>query len=130
MEDLTRAVEVFVSINLIVLGASTLLRPADWRAFLEHLQSKGTAASLIVGLIGVGVGSFIVAFHNIWGGVPTIATVYGWAALLKGTFQALFPKIGLKRIEMGLRLGTGLWRTAGTLALGCGILVLSHALQA
>ncbi|WP_420449274.1 hypothetical protein [Candidatus Palauibacter sp.] len=129
MNDLARAVEMFVSINLIALGASFLLRPGDWKALLTHLQSKGTAGSLPLALIGLGVGSFVVAFHNIWDGVPMIVTIYGWAALLKGTFQVLYPGIALKRIDTALRMGAGLWRTAGTLALVFGVLVLRYALQ-
>ncbi|MYC87457.1 MAG: hypothetical protein F4X22_04365 [Gemmatimonadales bacterium] len=129
MEDLTRAVEVFVSINLIVLGVSYLLRPDAWKAFLEHLQSKGTAGSLTVAFLAMGIGSFIVAFHNVWGGVPTILTVYGWLALAKGACYALLPGVALKGMDTGLRMGAGLWRVGGVLVAAIGVVVLQHALQ-
>ncbi|WP_419861601.1 hypothetical protein [Candidatus Palauibacter sp.] len=129
MEDLTRAVEVFVSINLIALGVSYVLRPADWRAFIEHLQSKGAAGSLTVAFLAMGIGSFIVAFHNVWGGVPTILTVYGWLALAKGAFYALVPGLAQKGMETALGMGAGLWRAGGVLVTAIGVIVLQHALQ-
>ncbi len=129
MEDLTRAVEVFVSINLIALGASYILRPADWRAFIEHLQSKGAAGSLTVAFLAMGIGSFIVAFHNVWGGVPTILTVYGWLALAKGAVYALVPGLAQKGMDTALGMGAGLWRAGGVLVAAIGVIVLQHALQ-
>lgn len=130
MEDLTRAIEVFVSLNLIALGASYVLRPAAWRGFLANLQEKGEGGALILSLFTFGIGSFIIAFHRVWGGVPTIITVYGWLALAKGAFNVLLPGVALKGIERGLRLGVGAWRAGGAITLVLGVVVLQHALQA
>ena len=128
--EITRAVEVFVSLFLIALGASYLLRPAAWRGFLASLQEKGEGGTLVISLFAFALGSFIVAFHNVWGGVPTILTVYGWLALVKGAFNVLLPGVAMKGIERGLRLGAGVWRTGGAITLVLGIVVLQHALQA
>ena len=130
MEDLTRNIEVFVSINIIVLGMSYLLRPDAWRACLAYLESKGAAGSLTTAFLGVAFGSFIVAFHNIWDGTPTILTVFGWVGLLKGTVFAVFPGLALKRFATAQRMGSGLWRAAGALWVAAGVIVLQHALQA
>ena len=75
------------------------------------------------------MGSFIVAFHNIWGGVPTILTVCGWAALAKGAVYLLFPELGVKRLTAGLKFGAGLWRTGGVLYVVLGLVVLQYALR-
>ena len=92
-------------------------------------QSKGTAGSLTVAFLAMGIGSFIVAFHNVWGGVPTILTVYGWLALAKGACYALLPGVAAKGMETGLRMGAGLWRVGGVLVAAIGVVVLQHALQ-
>lgn len=128
MEDLTRNIEVFASINIIVLGMSYLLRPDAWRECLAYLESKGAAGSLTTAFLGVAFGSFIVAFHNIWGGIPTILTVFGWVGLLKGAVFAVFPGLALQRFATAQRMGNGLWRGAGVLWTAVGILVLQHAL--
>ncbi|WP_423926601.1 hypothetical protein [Candidatus Palauibacter sp.] len=130
MEDLTTAVEVFVSINLIALGLSYILQPDAWKALLSRVQSRGPSGSFGFAFLALGLGSFIVAFHNVWGGVATIVTVYGWGALVKGALYLLFPGFGLKRIAMALSMGAGLWRTAGALAMVLGVVVLRYALQA
>ncbi|WP_419950404.1 hypothetical protein [Candidatus Palauibacter sp.] len=130
MEDLTRGVEVFMSINFIVLGVSYLLRPDSGRAYVAHLESKGSVGSLLVAFLALGIGSFIVAFHNVWSGIPTILTVYGWLALLKGTIYALFPDVALKGLATAQGMGSGLWRTAGALLAAVGVIVLQHAVRA
>ena len=130
MEDLTRGVEIFMSINFIVVGASYLLRPDVGRAYVSHLESKGSAGSLLVAFLALAIGSFIVAFHNVWGGIPTILTVYGWLALLKGTIYALFPEVALKGFATAQGMGSGLWRAAGALLAAIGVVVLQHAVRA
>ena len=130
MEDFTRGVEVFMSINFIVLGASYLLRPDTGRAYVSHLESKGPAGSFLVALLALALGSFIVAFHNIWGGIPTILTAYGWLALAKGTIYALFPEVAMKGFATAQGMGPGLWRAAGALVAAIGVVVLQHAVRA
>lgn len=129
MEDLTRAVEVYMSIIFIVAGMSYLVRPDAWREFLAHLESKGSAGSLTAAALSLVTGSFIVAFHNVWGGIPTILTVFGWVGLAKGAVFAVFPELTRKRFAMAQRMGNGLWRTAGALWVAVGVLVLQYALR-
>jgi hypothetical protein len=44
-------------------------------------------------------GSIIVAFHNVWSGIPLALTVLGWANVVKALLYFMFPAIGLRRFQ-------------------------------
>jgi hypothetical protein len=44
-------------------------------------------------------GSIIVAWHNVWTGLPLVLTVWGWANVLKAFLYFTFPAVGLRRIQ-------------------------------
>lgn len=128
MDALTRGVEVFMSINFIAIGAAYLLRPDVAMDTLARLESGAKAGRFTVALLAIGMGSFIVAFHNIWSGIPTILTVYGWIALAKGVVFLLAPELLERRFAWALEAGPGLWRLGGGVLGAVGVVVLGHAL--
>ncbi|MFN2491386.1 MAG: hypothetical protein ABR501_00700 [Pyrinomonadaceae bacterium] len=42
------------------------------------------------------LGAIIVAFHNVWHGLPLILTVIGWGLLIKSVIYLTFPKHGVR----------------------------------
>ena len=90
------AIEKFAAINFIVMGLSHVIRPAAWVQFFQLLHSKGEAGAFINGFITIGMGSLIVAFHNVWVGLPALLTLIGWSYVLKSLVIFTVPQLGLK----------------------------------
>ena len=77
-------IEIFAALNFAVIGLSHLLQPQVWVAYFTWLRSKGKVGALVNGLHSLAFGSLIVAFHNVWQGLPMLLTIIGWAQVLKG----------------------------------------------
>ena len=90
------AIEKFAAINFIVMGLSHLMRPLAWVQFFQLLHSKGEAGAFVNGFITIGMGSIIVAFHNVWVGLPALLTFIGWSYILKSLVIFTAPQLGLK----------------------------------
>ncbi len=48
------------------------------------------------GFLSLIMGSLIVAFHNVWSGIPVILTVLGWSFVLKAAIVFIAPNLGLR----------------------------------
>lgn len=96
--DSVQSIQVFVAINLLVVGLSHFIRPKIWVDFFEFLHSKNNSGNIINALIALGMGSIILAFHFIWEGLEIIITLYGLSQVTKGLIYLTFPSIGLKSI--------------------------------
>ena len=93
------AVQIYAIINLTVIGISHVVRPRVWVDFFVFLQEHGEAGVFAVALLNLIFGSIIVAFHNVWSGIPLVLTVWGWANVLKALLYFTFPVIGLRRLQ-------------------------------
>ena len=93
---LERAAEIFAVVNFAVVGISHVVRPRVWVEFFALLRERGHVGVFLNGMLSLLVGSIIVAFHNVWAGVPMIVTLIGWAQVLKGLMSLVFPAAGLK----------------------------------
>ena len=78
------AVEKLAVICFFLFGISHIVQPRAWAEFFVRLREKGTAGSFINGWIHFPLGALIVAFHNVWHGIPAILTVLGYAWVIKG----------------------------------------------
>jgi hypothetical protein len=97
------ATEVFAAVFLAVIGLSHMAQPRAWVDFFILLRSKGNAGAFVNGPLALGFGSFIVAFHNVWNGLPAVLTIIGGAQVLKGLVSLVAPQIalwGFARISM------------------------------
>ena len=90
-----RATEVFAAVFLLVIGLSHVAQPRAWVEFFVWLRGKGHAGVFVNGFLSLGFGSFIVAFHNVWNGLPVILTLLGWAQVLKGLLSFVAPQLAL-----------------------------------
>ena len=93
-----RSVETFAVIHFVIVGLSHLLRPRLWVAFFQYLHSLGHPGVFVHGLLSLGFGSVVVAFHNVWSGLPTVLTVVGYLYLIKASLCFLFPETQMKTL--------------------------------
>ncbi|MEM7626502.1 MAG: hypothetical protein AAF333_12980 [Planctomycetota bacterium] len=94
------AIQVFAAVNLLVIGISHIVRARAWVAFFEWLKGKGEAGVFVTAFISLGFGSIIVAFHNVWAGIPVVLTLLGWAQVLKALIYFTWPSYGLKKLQL------------------------------
>ena len=91
-----RAVEIFVLVQFTVIGLSHVLAPRAWVRFYLVLRDQGEPGVFAMAFLTLGFGAIIVAFHNVWSGLPAVVTVIGWAQVFKGALYFIFPSVGLK----------------------------------
>jgi hypothetical protein len=92
------SVQLFAAVNFLVIGLSHIFAPRAWADFFDLLRRKGEPGAFAVGFMSLWFGSIIVAFHNVWSGLPAVLTVIGWAQILKAVIYFVFPAYGLRRI--------------------------------
>ncbi len=108
------SVQVFAVLNFLVMGLSHLTQPRAWVEFFVWLRERGNAGVFVNGFLSLGFGSIIVAFHNVWSGLPVILTIYGWLLVLKAlvsftrpgvvmrSFQRVSPERSLQFVVVGV----------------------------
>jgi hypothetical protein len=94
-----RQIELFVAVQCVVMGLSHLLHPRRWVEFFVRLRSWGVTGVFVSGFLSLGFGSVIVAFHDVWQGLPVVITVFGWLHVTKGVTCFVFPEIGLRSMN-------------------------------
>ena len=94
-----RAVQIYAIINLTVIGISHVVRPRVWVDFFVFLRERGEAGVFAVTVLNLIFGSIIVAFHNVWLGIPMALTVLGWANVVKALLYFAFPAFGLRKLQ-------------------------------
>lgn len=90
-----KATEFFAAVFLSVIGLSHVAQPRAWVEFFVWLRGKGHAAVFVNGFLSLSFGSFIVAFHNVWDGLPVLVTLLGWGQVLKGFVSFVVPQVAL-----------------------------------
>ena len=93
-----RAVEVFAVIHFAIVGLSHLIRPRAWADFFMGLHARGHAGVFVHGFISLGFGSVVVAFHNVWTGLPAVLTVVGYLYLVKAGLCFLWPETQMRTL--------------------------------
>lgn len=76
-----------------------MVQPRAWVDFFIMLGKKGTSGALINGFLSLGMGSIIVAFHNVWTGIPMILTLYGWVLVVKALVTFVWPSVALRSMQ-------------------------------
>ena len=118
------AVEKLAVISFFVIGLSHILQPKVWVDFFIGIREKGEAGAFINAFIHFPLGVLIVAFHNVWQGIPMILTLVGYGLLLKSFINFVFPKFGLKTLRRVSPEKSWEFVAAGFLLVGLSLLFL------
>jgi hypothetical protein len=108
-----RSIEIFAAINFLVMGLSHIVLPKEWARFFIRLRGWGTPGAFVNGFLSLGMGSLIVAFHNVWDGLQVLLTVMGWLYLVKSFLIFAVPGYGLKGLAVVSEEKAGRFRIAG-----------------
>jgi hypothetical protein len=92
------SVEKLTAICFLVTGLSHIAQPRVWVRFFIMLREKQEVGSFLNGLVHFPLGAFIVAFHNVWHGLPMIVTIIGWGLLIKSTIYFVWPQHGVRML--------------------------------
>ena len=92
------AIEKLAAIGFLVIGISHLVQPRAWSEFFIRMREKGPVGSLQLGLLNLPFALLIIAFHNVWHGLPMIVTIMGWLLLLKSFLYLVLPGHGLRML--------------------------------
>ena len=93
------SVEKLTAICFLVTGLSHIVQPRAWVQFFIMLREKKEAGSILNGLAHFPLGAFIVAFHNVWHGIPMIVTIIGWGLVIKSTIYFTYPRHGVRMLS-------------------------------
>jgi len=91
-----RSVEILAVILFGVIGVSHVLQPRAWVAYFTLLRSHGEAGAFLDGFLHLPLAGLIIAFHNVWSGIPIVLTILGWCFLIKSVLRFCLPKLGVR----------------------------------
>jgi hypothetical protein len=94
-----RAVQMFAAVNFLVIGLSHVAQPRAWNELFVLLRERGKPGVLINGMLSLTFGSIIVAFHNVWSGLPMVLTIVGWANVTKALVILVAPDVGMRSLQ-------------------------------
>jgi len=96
-----QAVDWFIAVTAIIIGASHLLRPNDWAAAYRQLHQLGRPGAFVNGAISLFPGAAIVAGHRTWAFPGAVLTAFGYLLLVKAAICFLAPDKALRSMEHG-----------------------------
>ena len=117
MAPVERAVQIYAVVNFAVIGVSHALRPRDWLAFFALLRERGEAGVFAIAFPTLVFGSIVVAFHNVWSGIPLVLTLLGWAHVAKALVYFAFPSFAFRKLQLSSRARPGSFVAAGVVSL-------------
>jgi hypothetical protein len=79
-----------------LFGLSHILQPKAWAEFFILLRGKGKPGAFVDGFLNLPLAAVIIAFHNIWSGIPLVLTLVGWGLLLKCLIRFCAPTLALR----------------------------------
>ena len=123
------AIEKLAVISFFLIGVSHIFQPRVWADFFIGIREKGEVGAFINAFIHFPLGALIVAFHNVWHGIPMILTLLGYGLLFKGFINFVFPKLGLKTLEQVSYEKSWGFVTAGVFSVGIALLFLYSLLN-
>jgi len=118
-----RAVVVFAVIQMVVIGLSHIARPHAWVRFFDRLREHGEAGVFLFAFLTLWFGSIIVAFHNVWSGIPILLTIFGWGQVVKGLIYFILPEFALRRFAFVRPERAWVFRFGGVFLVAAGALL-------
>ncbi len=98
MNDLSILLGQLYAIALLTIGLGILLNTKYYLKAYDTMM-KETGMIMVGGIFALLVGFLIVTRHNVWSGWPTIITIFGWIAVLKGVLLLALPELSLSMFK-------------------------------
>ena len=121
MPGMQQAIEVFAAINFLVIGLSHVVAHRAWAEFFTLLHRQGRPGAFANGFLSLFTGSLIVAFHNVWTGIPVVLTLIGWGMVLKAAVVFVMPDWGLRSIARVRKENSRLLIVPGVVMIGVAV---------
>lgn len=93
------AIERLVALCCLAAGLSHIVQPHVWVELFIQWREKGAVGVFYTALLHSTFGAIVVAFHNVWQGLPMIVTLLGWGWMLKGVLYLVYPSHGMKMLD-------------------------------
>lgn len=93
------AIQKLAVVSFFVIGVSHIFQPRVWAQFFIDIRNKGETGSFINAFIHFPLGAVVVAFHNVWQGIPLILTLMGYGWVLKSLLYFVVPRHGLRMLS-------------------------------
>jgi hypothetical protein len=94
-----RAIEIYAGIQFLVIGLSHLIQPRAWVDFFVLLRGQGLSGVFANAFLSLVFGSIVVAFHNVWTGLPMVLTIIGWAQVVKSLVGFVLPQVSMRGLQ-------------------------------
>ena len=118
------AIEKLVALSCIAIGLSHIVQPRAWAQLFIFWREKGDVGVFYTGLLHFQFGALIVAFHNVWHGIPLMVTLLGWGWTIKGLLYLVYPKHGLRMLQRVSLERAWEFAVAGAVLLTIGLLIV------
>ena len=92
------AIEKLVALCCFVIGLSHVFQGRVWAELFIQWREKGSVGVFYTGLLHFTFGAIIIAFHNVWHGIPLLVTLLGCGWTLKGLLYLTYPRHGLRML--------------------------------
>ena len=93
------AIERLVALCCFAIGLSHIVQPRAWAELFIQWREKGKPGVFYTALLHFTFGAIIVAFHNVWRGIPIIVTLLGWGWTVKGFLYLVYPAHGMRMLK-------------------------------
>jgi uncharacterized protein YjeT (DUF2065 family) len=120
------AVAFMMGTSALAIGFSFLIRWKDWSEYLRRVRGQGRPAALMIGYLHLIIGTFIVAFHWKWEGLPLLLTLLGVKAIAEGFVYTLFPNGMLAMLAWYEPHHRALLRLAGIFTIAVALVIFSE----
>jgi hypothetical protein len=118
-DRVAEAVEWYIAITALLVGASHVLRPGDWADAFRQLHRCGRPGAFVNGALSLVPGAAVVAGHASWAWPGAVLTGFGWLLVAKGAVCWLAPDRALRSMARGGESPRG-FVAAGVAALAVG----------
>jgi uncharacterized protein YjeT (DUF2065 family) len=97
--EMERAIEAFVALTSLIVGASHIVRRDAWVEAYGRLSRNGRPGAFVNGGLSLAPGAAIVAGHGAWSWPGGVLTAFGWLLVVKGLIGFLTPDLALRSME-------------------------------
>lgn len=93
-------VERLAALVMLLTSLSHIAAPAAWHDFFSRVRRQGELAGFVNAAIHLPLGLIIAAFHDVWSWPGVVVTVLGWALVVKGAVNLVWPRIAQRSLAL------------------------------